>query len=181
MDFGLCAEEVGCKNFLNSLLWMTSYMIITLKKNEISALAREYFDLKIRPRINQDVVEILQKYHEDGYLIVVVSGGLKEYIQFISEVLPIDEVIAKELSYVSSKAAGSYINAPCYYHDKVLKIEHFESKLGCKIERRVSISDNADDLPMLLYGDEQYVVRPDGEKVFRRFIPKALVDLGVDC
>ena len=143
-------------------------LIVGTHRNEINQFSKDFFTQKIKPQLNEDVIQILREYYKKGYKIVVVSGALREYIQHIEEVVPINQVIAKEFEYSGSKATGAYINAPCYYHDKVLQIERFEHSLQAEIVDRVAISDCADDIPMLLYANKQYVVRPK-ELEFRQF------------
>lgn len=146
-------------------------MIAGMRQSEIDTLSRNFFDECIKPHLNHDVIQIVKKYHANGYAVVIVSGGLTEYIRYISDFMPVTEVIAKKFRYRNGRITPEYMDAPCYYHDKVLRMERFEQALNREIIDRVAISDCEDDIPMLLYANTRFVVRPINEE-FRKFVER---------
>ena len=182
--FNFIFSKSFISNFINMFFRGLSYfnllslqdrqlqMISGLKESYINMLAKDFYYQEIQPNLNKIVLNIIKDYAKHGYKVVIVSGALKEYIHHLSDEIPIHKVIAKSIEYRDSRATGKYINGPCYYHDKVIKIEKFEYSLNSNITERVSISDCEDDIPMLLYANKQYVVNPQNNE-FKEFVNRS--------
>ena len=126
--------------------------------NELDSYANEYYLNVIRPNLIKPVVELLQQLKDEGYRIVLVSGGYGIYLKYFADEFQIapENVIATNLKIKNGVCTGTFVGKDCLFEEKVKRLNLIFRK--SEIYAR-AYSDSKSDLPMLEWADEGIVVR----------------------
>ncbi len=135
-----------------------------MMKEEVSALARTFFENHIEPNLNRQVIDLVNSRSDDS-IVVVASGGLEEYITYLEGEMKIDVILAKSFTYEQGRVAEIPDAAAFFREDKLLQMVAFEKQHHLQLSHRAAITDSISDLPMLLYADEKIIVNPDGKEL----------------
>jgi len=136
------------------------YQLKGVSKDQIGALAKKYYETMILPNSFTHMKELVKKYKAEGYVVYIVSGGYKEYIDYYVADLGIDGVIANEFRYINrfgkSLFSGLLCRKDCMGIEKVNRLNQMFDKNS--IEHSVSYSDSLSDLPLFKWTDNPILV-----------------------
>ncbi len=166
--FKYCSKKLGfiffVKYFFVRILFKfgfieKKYFMKILSKeniNSVRKVSEGYVDEVLLPCLNLDVLHFIDSYRLD-YKIVIVSGGVKEYLEVLSIRLRLDGVIS----------ASIYDEDLCLIvgSHKVEGIKLYEKKLGKGGLYRIGVGDSDFDIPMLDYTDESFLVSNSTENL----------------
>lgn len=144
-------------------------IIENLNYAKFNTYANDFYNEVIETNINECVIEKIKEKKKEGYHIVIISGGLKSYINHINKIIKTDYIIAKELIVRNDKIKCELVNGTVFQNEKIFRVLEYEKKLDVKVNERLLISDNEDDIPLFLFCDKQILVNPSS---------KRLIDLG---
>ena len=151
-------------NLLNMNLFKP-FSKITLEK--LDFYAKDFFQSCIKPELNYKTINLINEYVNRGYFIVIISGGLKNYIKYIKRFVKIDKIIAKEFLQKNDLIKTEFKNGTVFQIDKVFQIYEFEKRQNKAVKERVVISDSEDDIPLFLLADKKIVINPSSNKLVR--------------
>ena len=160
---------VYCKRYFGMVYLFKYYAIrilnrlgVNLKKeilirlvSDIDPVLREqvintYVSDVLIPKLIPQTIDVLSQYRSE-YRIVLVSGGIKEYLSILAKYLGYDYVLAETIYGCKDKKL-------IVGEEKVIAIENFENSLNEPIHHRIAIGDSSLDIPMFEYCDKVYVV-----------------------
>lgn len=124
----------------------------------------EFFNIYISNKLNDKTINLITKYKEAGYYIVIVSGGLTNYIKHLNKIVNVDHIIAKEFLVHKNRIKTEFTTGTVFQNEKIFKISEFENNLGHLIDERVVISDSEDDIPLFLLADKKILVNPSSKR-----------------
>ena len=139
---------------------------------------KEFFDKKLKVKINKNIKDIIEKSKKDS-TIIMITASPKAYMKYFKEYKYADEVIGTELLYENNRYKNEIIGNNCKGKEKVKRIEDVLNKLDIEIdyENSYSYSDSMSDMPMFELVKNAYLVnKKDGsikEKISHKYIQKA--------
>ncbi|MCI8642038.1 MAG: HAD-IB family hydrolase [Lachnospiraceae bacterium] len=111
-------------------------------------IARKYYHEKLQPNIISETKNLLKKFVEQGYEVVVLSGGCDLYINEFAAEYQINKVVATKILFRKGKSTGK-IASDCLGR---MKLKLLKKDLGEKYLEKshiIGITDSPSDLPML--------------------------------
>ena len=118
-------------------------------------LAKEYYQKRLKPHfIDQLLSELLNK-KEQGYEIVLVSGGYSIYLKYFAEEYCVNKVISSSIGFKRNICTGKFGSIDCLNENKVILLESIYDRQNLEC---IAYSDSITDLPLLTWVDEGYVV-----------------------
>ena len=131
--------------------------------SELQALAKEYYQEKIKPNFIPEMIERLFELKARGYSVFLVSGGYDIYLSYFAEENDLSGVISTKVGFKGDVCTGKFDGIDCLRDGKTkLLNKYFSSKPAFS----VAFSDSITDLPFLKWADEGYVVSRDKHQVW---------------
>lgn len=127
--------------------------------------AKSFFDNQLESHINEKTINYIKKAISDDYHVVIISGGLRNYIEHISKVVKVDSIIAKEFLVSHNIIKPIFISGSVFQNEKVFKVHEYEKKLDSIIDERVVLSDSEDDMPLFLLADKRILVNSSSKRL----------------
>lgn len=138
------------------------YMLRGTGEESLTKTAEGYYNEMIKPHFQRPVVDEIQRLHERGYDLYLVSGGYSIYIRFFAEEYGFERVISNDFMYYNGVFTGRLCDKDCMGVEKVRRINMVLNKDDT--EDSVSISDSISDLPILKWADRAIVVSKDSRR-----------------
>lgn len=89
----------------------------------------------------------------NGYHVVLVSGGFNYFAEYVKNSLGIDETYANDLDIVDNTVTGEVTSAIVDGKRKAAILQEVAQRLGITLADTVAVGDGANDLPMLGLAD----------------------------
>lgn len=139
---------LGYKLKLCSFIPAKQVLLFPLDKMSDEEL-KEFYIKIIEPHYYLNVVEELKKKKEEGYIIVLCTASVEEYMQYTR--LPIDVLIGTKTKRVNNHPTSTIISKNCKREEKVVRINEYLKEKGYEIDYDNSwgYSDSITDMPML--------------------------------
>ena len=129
-----------------------------LSYDRLNELAKDYYKQVICQNLIPDVLNELIKLRNEGYRILLVSGGYDLYLNYFAEDYSINskDVISTKFYFKGGICTGMFDGKDCMGKEKVIRLNQHIIK-----DRYYSIafSDSKSDIPMLDWADEGIVIR----------------------
>ena len=132
--------------------------------NLLEKYSLDFFNIYISKNLNEKTINVINKHKDAGFYIVIVSGGLTNYIKHINNIVNIDHIIAKEFVVYKNRIKSKFRTGSVFQNEKIFKISEFENNLNSEINERVVISDSEDDIPLFLLADKKILVNPASKR-----------------
>ena len=132
---------------------------------QLDEYAKSFFKAEIENNINKKIINYIKKAIKNDYYIVIISGGLSNYIKHINKFVKIDKIIAKEFVIEKDRIKSKFKKGSVFQIDKVFQIFKFEKHFNEKITERIVISDSEDDIPLFLLANKKIVVNPSSDEL----------------
>ena len=122
----------------------------------MQSYAKQFYIEYIVPNLIMTTYDRLKSLQNNGYRIVLVSGGYNIYLNFFAEDnhIPFSDVLSTELLFDNNKFTGK-MGEDCLGYNKVQRIEKLFSRENIY---SISFSDSITDLPLLTWTDESYLI-----------------------
>ncbi len=128
------------------------------KLSELQALAKEYYQERIKPNFIPEIIEKLFDLKDQGYSIYLVSGGYDIYLRYFAEENELSGVISTKVGFKGDVCLGKFDGIDCLHDGKTILLDrYFSSKPAFSI----AFSDSRSDLPFLNWVNIGYVVSRD--------------------
>ncbi|MGS0676889.1 HAD family hydrolase [Shewanella sp. 125m-1] len=144
------------KPFILRLVKGKNAAFMEKKAKEFSLLLETDFVIK-------DVIEEIRELKNNGYRIIIVSGGYDIYINHFMPVL-IDDVISTEIDYFDGVCTGKIKGVDCLEENKVKKIDKYLCGHSLDYETCIVYSDSKTDMPLFNLGETKVVISRESEK-----------------
>ena len=132
---------------------------------KLNQYAELFFKSNIQPHINYKTIQYINDAIKSGYYVVIISGGLKNYIKHINNFVKIDKIIAKEFLVKNNQIKPEFKGGSVFQIDKFFQIYEFEKQIEEEITDRIVISDSEDDIPLFLIANKKVVVNPSSKRL----------------
>lgn len=96
---------------------------------------------------------LINALKNNGYYVVLVSGGFNYFAEYVQNSLGIDEIYANDLDIVDNKVTGEITSAIVDGKRKAEILQAVAQRLGITLAETVAVGDGANDLPMLGLAD----------------------------
>jgi HAD superfamily hydrolase (TIGR01490 family) len=129
---------------------------------DLEAVARESFDLKVRPRLYQGVVEHCQELGDSGVKLVLLSSSPEFILKPLGEFFGASAIVSTPMRIENGRIAGPLGGPPCYGPGKRAHAERWAVSEGLAMDDCVAYADNWSDRSLLLRTGRAVVVHPRG-------------------
>lgn len=136
-------------------------LIRGFNKNEIEKISVEFYDKVLKFNLNNQVICSINNDIKNGYKIVIVSGGLKVYLDYLGKQIGADCVAATELDFENQICNGQLYSVDCIGRGKLIKIRELEFYDEIDFLESKFYTDSYTDLPLLEKVGCPIAVNPD--------------------
>lgn len=129
------------------------------KEEVLNEAAQRFYAEVIKPNLIPEVMKEYHRYQQEGYRVVLISGGFGIYLRYFAEEHGIDknDVISSNVQIKRGKATGKLEGLDCMGQNKVILLEQQFDKDKIYSE---AISDSPSDLPLLKWVNRGIAVCP---------------------
>jgi HAD superfamily hydrolase (TIGR01490 family) len=131
--------------------------------NETKKIFKDFFEEKIKPKVNMSMVTIMKNHIEKGEKIVLVSASLKEIIDRLKEYFGLEYAISTELEVTDGKYTGNINGLVPYGKYKVDKISEFLRNNNFSLRNSWAYSDHISDSGLLQIVENPCAIDPDSK------------------
>ena len=132
-----------------------------MRKEWLVAKAEELFEKEIRPKIYPRAEEPLSSDRQQGFRLVLLSGGLDFALAPAVRHFGFDDLICNRLVYEDGVASGEVVSPLLAEQEKVAAVDRFCREYNVDTARSKAYSDSLSDLPMLEAVGLPSAVNPD--------------------
>ncbi len=132
-----------------------SYYFRGMSINYFDEICRSYFSYKRETILRKRACEAIQKYKEEGCLLIIVSASIENWILPFSSYLGIDKVLATQIE-VNEKGilTGKFKSNNCYGKEKVLRLQMLlRDRSSYKL---IAFGDSRGDKELLSFADNAF-------------------------
>lgn len=124
-------------------------------KDELERYAQKYYQLVIKPNFINDTISLLIELRDNGWKIVIVSGGYDIYLKEFAKEYGVVKVLSTKIEFKKGICTGKMLGKDCLRNNKV---EIMNNNYDSRSIISKSFSDSITDVPFLKWADEGYVV-----------------------
>ena len=166
-------RKIGVVNALEKILYNRSVnkrlillRLIGLSQSEIDSLAATYYRDIIKPSLIEDSILALKKFVEEGYRIIIVSGGYDVYLKYFAKDFDISDVVCTKIKFKYGRCLGRISGIDCINENKIKLLNDYITDNNIVISKELSyaMTDSESDLPLLNIVDNQIIVHRIGRK-----------------
>ena len=132
-----------------------------MRKEWLAAKAEELFEKEVRPKIYPGAQELLDSDRQQGFRLVLLSGGLDFALVPAVRHFGFDDLICNRLVYEDGVASGEVVSPLLAEQEKVAAVHRFCREYNVDTARSKAYSDSFSDLPMLEAVGLPSAVNPD--------------------
>lgn len=121
----------------------------------LKGLSKDVLDEIIRDNITFSLgaKRLISGLKNNGYHVVLVSGGFNYFAEFVKNELGIDEIYANDLDFEDDKLTGKITSPIVDGKRKAEILQQVAKRLNIDLSQTVAVGDGANDLPMLSLAD----------------------------
>lgn len=151
---GLCGKVGHPVYFYKSLIVA---QMRGLSHEKMKLLASSYYTECIQPHLIPQTMELLRELKDQGFELVIVSGGCDLYITYFAKTFGIYHIMAAELEFSDGKCTGR-LKTDCMGKEKTVRVQKWMTEEGLSGKCGVGVSDSVSDLPMLSMCERKIVI-----------------------
>lgn len=126
-----------------------------LQLETLQELAKDYYLKKIKPNFIPDLLDRLIELKNEGYIVLLVSGGYDIYLCYFVEEYSLAGLISTRIGFKNNICTGKFDGFDCLRDGKTILLNSYYSD---KPTYSIAFSDSITDLPFLKWVDEGFVV-----------------------
>lgn len=125
---------------------------------ELDQMAYGYYLDKVRPNLIVRTLDELKRRQNEGWRIVIVSGGYDLYINYFAKEYGIEmkDIICTSFKFKDGICTGHFEGKDCLFTEKVNRLNKYMKEYQ---RYSVAYSDSNSDIPFLSWANVGYVVR----------------------
>lgn len=138
------------------------YPIVDYTEKELE----EFFKCKIQPRINRNMIDIIEESKNKDDYILMITASPYAYMKYFKKYGYADEVIGTQFVYNNESYKNKIIGNNCKGEEKIIRINEIlrEVNIDIDYENSFAYSDSKHDIPMLSMVKNGYLVnKKDGQ------------------
>lgn len=125
-------------------------------RDKLEQFAKEYYQAVIKPNFIDHILNRMLELQNNGYEIVIVSGGYDIYLRYFAEEYNINNVISTRIGFDRNDVCtGTFDGLDCLYKNKVRLLDEIYEKDNI---HSIAFSDSSSDIPFLMWAESAYVV-----------------------
>ena len=114
--------------------------------DEMDRLAKEYYEIRIKPNLIYPIVRKLIELQNEGYEIIIVSGGYDIYLKYFAKEYNVKHVLSTSIEFKKGICTGRFKGKDCMFD---YKIDYIKAVVKGDLNKWYAFSDSITDLPML--------------------------------
>jgi len=122
-------------------------------RQQLDALHRQFMDEVIRPALRPSALDLVQRHHDQGDLVAIVTATNRFVTGPIARVFDVEHLIAAEPEVdAQGNSTGAFRGTPPYGAGKVVNLQKWLAARGQSLdsfERSTFYSDSQNDIPLL--------------------------------
>lgn len=118
-------------------------------QSEVSEIVQEALEEIVEPIIYAEALELIEKHHEDGHIVILVAASPEEIVVPLGRHLGADHVIASRAEVNADDRYTGAISFYAYGANKADAIRALARNLEIDLGRSYAYSDSVTDIPML--------------------------------
>ncbi|MCU1488730.1 MAG: HAD-superfamily subfamily hydrolase [Acidimicrobiaceae bacterium] len=153
----LGASEQRLERIRGSVLRLTKGW----EREQVISVVAETLELVVDPIIYAEAMDLIERHHAEGRLVVLVSASPEELVVPLGHHIGVDEAIATRAALDEQ---GRYTGEMAFYAYgpfKAAAMQEMAERLDLDLARSYAYSDSASDLPMLEAVGNPVAVNPD--------------------
>jgi HAD superfamily hydrolase (TIGR01490 family) len=132
-----------------------------MREAEAGALAREFTESLLRPKILPQALEQIDRHKADGHEIVLLSASLDVYLEFLAQLLGAGTLICTKLLKQDGFLTGELQGPNCKGPEKLRRLLARYGEKNIDWSRSYAYSDSSTDVPLLERVGTAVAVNPD--------------------
>ncbi len=143
--------------------WNLSKKINLLKVRGIplrgfESIVLKYVQEVINPKINESLIKELKWYVANDYVVCIVSGGYKHYLEVFCKEYGVNFLLANDFEVKKQKFTGFMNGKDCMFDEKVVQLEKYIDSNNLSFKKKIVYSDSPTDMPLFKWADEQFAI-----------------------
>lgn len=131
---------------------------------ELQKIFSEFADI-LMTEIRKDALRTIYSHNKNGATTIIISGAIRDYLEYLKTKLEIDAILATELKYKDGICQGTIDGYEVIGDEKVKILEAFLKNSNTKFERIYFYTDSYLDRPLLDMADVKILINKK-EKTF---------------
>ena len=128
---------------------------------ELERLAAECFHMRIKPRVSPAGRQAVLEHHQQGHLVVLVTGSLKPLAEQIRHELGADLAVAASLEITGGTLSGALANRRPYGPEKARLVRELALTHNLDLARSYAYGDHHSDVDLLRLVGNPRAVNPN--------------------
>ena len=134
-----------------------------LQRDWLEAQAEELYAREIAPKVYTESPNLVRRDREEGYVTVLVSGGLDFELAPVARELGFDPLLANRMIFRGGVASGEIEPPLLAEQGKIEAMDAFRRRYNVETAQSKAYSDSLSDAPMLEYVGRPTAVNPDAQ------------------
>ena len=128
---------------------------------EVSAWVDDFIRQDIMHRVRSDAVQCINQHQANGDKVLVISASAEFLVRPIAALMGIDQVLAISCQNYKGRYTGQTTGILTFREGKITRLQEWLSLQPETPSDSCFYSDSANDLPLLQWADEAFVVSPE--------------------
>ncbi len=129
-----------------------------ISKSKLDIYSKEFYEMIIKTRLHNMVIDKLKEHQKQGYIIVIISGGFENYLKYFVEEYKIDFLFCTKLEFIDDKFTSKIDGAECLGLEKVNQLRKLDLT-KYDLENSYVYSDHHSDKPLFDLVTNKIVVK----------------------
>ena len=129
-----------------------------ISKSKFDIYSKEFYEMIIKTRLHNIVIDKLKEHQKQGYVIVIVSGGFENYLKYFVEEYKIDFLFCTKLEFIDDKFTSKIDGVECLGLEKVNQLRKLDLT-KYDLENSYVYSDHHSDKPLFDLVTNKIVVK----------------------
>lgn len=129
-----------------------------ISKSKFDIYSKEFYEMIIKTRLHNMVIDKLKEHQKQGYIIVIISGGFENYLKYFVEEYKIDFLFCTKLEFIDDKFTSKIDGVECLGLEKVNQLRKLDLT-KYDLENSYVYSDHHSDKPLFDLVTNKIVVK----------------------
>ena len=129
-----------------------------ISKSKFDIYSKEFYEMIIKTRLHNMVIDKLKEHQKQGYIIVIISGGFENYLKYFVEEYKIDFLFCTKLEFIDGKFTSKIDGVECLGLEKVNQLRKLDLT-KYDLENSYVYSDHHSDKPLFDLVTNKIVVK----------------------
>ncbi len=121
----------------------------------------DYINTIIKPIIAKKTPQLIQKHHNAGHTLIIVSATNRFVTEPIAQLLNIPNLLSTKPEIKNNQYTGKYTGIPTFKEGKIKALNEWMTNNNHNLAGSYFYSDSINDLPLLEQVTHPIVVNPD--------------------